>query len=501
MSTEPKPIRKVVIAGGGTAGWMAAAALSHVFRGTGIAFELVESEEIGTVGVGEATIPEILKFNGLLGIDEREFLRATHATYKLGIEFRGWTREGQSYFHPFGSYGLPMDGMPFHQFWLRALQRCGSESAGDLADYSIVTQMAYRGRFAHPANVPNNPLSDIRYAFHFDASAYASFLRARAEESGVVRTEGRIARVELEGEGETISRIVLNDDRAVDGDLFLDCTGFRGLLIEDALASGYDDWREWLPCDRALVAACENREGLSPYTRSTATRAGWRWRIPLQHRVGNGHVYSSEHMTDGEAEAIFCAGCEGPLLGDPRTLRFVTGKRREIWKGNCIAIGLASGFLEPLESTSIHLIQSAISKLITLFPPTATSAPERIAFNQAIDREFETIRDFLVLHYWANQREGEAFWDERRAKGPTPLLKAAAQLFESSGQIVPQQSDIFKESSWLAVMTGQELAARSSHIAVSGLPDNELVYRLAAIRQTISAASSSLPPHTEAIRS
>jgi tryptophan 7-halogenase len=492
-------ISRIVIVGGGTAGWMTAAAMGHVFRGTSMRVDLIESEDIGTVGVGEATIPEILKYNAILGIDEADFMRATKATFKLGIEFVDWEREGARYFHPFGVYGVDMEGISFHNFWLKAMQE-GANSR--LEDYCLAWQAATRGRFTHPAGPPTAPLSTLRYAYHFDAVLYAGYLRRLAEGLGVRRHEGRVADVQLDAESGNIDAVRLTDGRAFTGDLFIDCTGFIGLLIENALNSGYEDWSHWLPCNSAVAvpSVVEGARALRPYTRSTARAAGWQWSIPLQHRNGNGYVYSNQHISDDEAAATLLAHVEGTPSADVRQLRFTTGKRRQIWKNNCIAIGLASGFLEPLESTSIHLIQSAITKLITLFPDNPNDAVNRSLFNRLIDQEFVTIRDFLILHYNATERRGQPFWDHVRTMQVPDFLTEKRTIFEHSGRVFREENEIFTEPSWLAVFTGQGVMPRHYHPIADVLTKDENVQRLAAIRDAIHGTANAMRRHEDTIR-
>ena len=493
-----KGIETIVIVGGGTAGWMSAAALSHSFRGGAQRVVLVESEAIGTVGVGEATIPEILHFNARLGIDEATFLRETKATFKLGIEFDGWRRPGERYFHPFGTYGLDMEGIDFHHFWLRA-QADGAAATAPLGDFSISWAAARAGRFGHPQGTGRSPLSDLRYAYHFDALLYAALLRRFAEAQGTTRIEARVTGVERRDDDGDIAAIVLEDGRRIHGDLFIDCTGFAGLLIERTLESGYEDWSHWLPCDSAVAVPCARTAALTPYTRATARDAGWQWRIPLQHRVGNGHVYSSAHMSHDAAQDVLMANLEGAPLAEPRRLRFTTGKRREIWKRNVVAIGLSSGFLEPLESTSIHLIQSAITKLVSLFPNDRDDHALRDTFNRLIDQEFETVRDFLILHYHATERGGTSFWDHVRTMPIPDRLAAKLALFRDSGRINRDDNEIFTLPSWLAVATGQGCRPRRWHPVADTIGSADLHHRLDRIRDTIARAADALPTHEQAL--
>jgi tryptophan 7-halogenase len=489
------PISRIVIVGGGTAGWMAAAAMANVFRGSAMQIDLVESAEIGIVGVGEATIPEILKFNAMLGIDEATFMRETQATFKLGIEFVDWLRADHRYFHPFGTYGIDMEGISFHHFWLKA--RASGDNS-ELEDYCMAWQMAQRSRFGHPVNAPNSPLGGIRYAYHFDAVLYGQFLRRYSESLGVRRTEGKVIEVKQDSLSGDIESILLENGAEISGDLFIDCTGFYGLLIEKTLQSGYDDWSQWLPCNSAVAVPCVHDSApIIPYTRSTARDAGWQWRIPLQHRTGNGYVYSNQHISDDDAAQTLLSGLDGAALADVRQLRFVTGKRKQIWKNNCVAIGLASGFLEPLESTSIHLIQSGITKLISLFPTGDFHDADRRTFNRLMDQEFTTVRDFLILHYSATERRGTSFWDYVRNMDIPDFLTEKRALFENAGRVFREENEIFAEPSWLAVYIGQGVMPKAWHPIANILPAAENIGRLSQIRQTIGNAAASLPPHSE----
>jgi tryptophan 7-halogenase len=440
---------KIVIVGGGTAGWMTAAALAR-FLGTGYAIQLIESEEIGTVGVGEATIPQIHLFNAALDLDEDAFLRATQGTFKLGIEFAGWSAPGETYMHAFGAIGQGLGLLPFQHYWLRA-RKLGF--AKDLSRYSLNelaarTMRMQRGR-ADAASF------EMPYAYHFDAGLYAAYLRRYSEARGVARTEGRVVSASQNSECGDITEIVLDDGRRIAGDFFIDCSGFRGVLIEQTLKTGYEEWTHWLPCDRAMAVPCAAGGDFTPYTRSTARESGWQWRIPLQHRIGNGYVYSSAHISDDEAAETLLANLDGAPLAEPRPLRFTTGRRRKVWNHNCIAIGLASGFMEPLESTSIHLIQSAISRLLSVIPGK-TIAPSIIdEFNRRADFEVERIRDFLILHYHANARKGLPLWDQCRTMSIPDTLAAKIELFRSSGYIFREHEELFTEVGWLQVLIGQ----------------------------------------------
>jgi tryptophan halogenase len=485
-------IRHLVIAGGGTAGWMAAAALSKVLRGK-VAITLVESEEIGTVGVGEATIPMIQLFNRVLEIDEDEFVRETQGSFKLGIEFLNWGRQGTRYMHAFGRFGQDLWTVPFHQYWLKMFQ---AGRAPDLGEFSITRTAAYQNRFMRPpGDVQNSPLNDIAYAYHFDAGLYARYLRRYAEARGVTRLEGRIQEVSLHAETGHVTALVLASGQRVEGQLFLDCSGFRGLLIEQTLKTGYEDWTHWLPCDRAVAVPCASATPFTPYTRSTAHRAGWQWRIPLQHRTGNGHVFSSRHISEDEATAVLMGNLDGEPLAEPRTLRFTTGMRRLGWNRNVVALGLASGFLEPLESTSIHLIQSAIARLIDFFPSTGFSPVDIDEYNRQARFEFERIRDFIILHYHLNQRTDSDFWTACREMAVPPALQAKLALYQSHGRIVRENNELFSEVAWLQVMHGQHLAAKAYHPLVDSLDEAEITAYLAQVHEVIQRCAAVMPDH------
>jgi len=489
-------IRRVVIVGGGTAGWMTAAALSKVLAGR-VDIQLIESDEIGIVGVGEATIPQIRLFNATLGIDEDAFMRATQASFKLGIEFVDWLRPGHAYHHAFGPVGgRDLGMMPFHQYWLK-LHRAGA--VPEIGRYTFNAIAARANRFMRSApELPNSPLSNIAHAFHFDAGLYARFLRGISEGRGVVRNEGKVVETLLRGEDGYIAAVRLESGARIEGDLFIDCSGFRGLLIEQALKTGFDDWSHWLPCNRALAVPCASAGELTPYTRSTARAAGWQWRIPLQHRIGNGYVYCSDYLSDDEAAATLLAGLDGEPLAEPRPLRFVTGMRRKFWHRNCVAIGLASGFMEPLESTSIHFIQSSIARLLAYFPDRECAAADVAEYNRQVQFEFERSRDFLILHYLANEREG-AFWAHCRALPLPDTLRCKIELFRSAGRIQREHEELFTESSWLQVMLGQGLLPRDYHPIVDLLPDDQLRGFVDGVRQVLERSVAAMPMHAQFI--
>jgi tryptophan 7-halogenase len=489
-------IRRILIVGGGTAGWMTAAAMAKILGPRYAAITLVESEEIDTVGVGEATIPQITLFNQLLGLDENDFVRRTQGTFKLGIQFVDWGKPGDRYIHPFGPHGVSMEGLPFHAFWLRLHQ--GGEP-DRLMDYSLQAVAAERGKFMRPIDAGNSPLSRIMYAFHFDAALYAKFLREYAHERGVTRVEGRVVDVSLRGKDGFIESVTLAGGERLAADLFIDASGFRGVLIEQALGSGYEDWTHWLPCDRALAVPCESAGPPTPYTRSTARTAGWQWRIPLQHRIGNGYVYSGMFSSDDEAAATLLANLEGRPLADPRPLRFVTGRRKKFWNRNCVAIGLAAGFMEPLESTSIQLIQSGIAKLMASFPDRGFEPAEIGRYNRVTTLEFERIRDFLVLHYNATARRDSPFWDYCRTMSIPESLQEKIDVFQSRGRIFRENEELFNDASWFSVMIGQGLTARGYDPLADVLTYEETRRRLDQLRTAISNAADYMPTHQEFI--
>lgn len=485
-------IKKIVIVGGGTAGWMTAAALSRLKKNNHTSITLIESDQIGTVGVGEATIPPINMFNRLLGIDENDFVSKTQATFKLGIEFVDWTRLGHRYIHPFGEYGLDIEAVKFYQIWLK-LRSLGEVSYID--EYNLSAVAAKLGRYLNPSPDPRSVMSSLAYAFHFDAHLYARYLRAYAEERGVRRIEGRIIDVNLRAEDGFIETLRLEDETEVSGELFIDCSGFRGLLIEEALHAGYEDWTRWLPCDRAVAAPSARTGDPIPYTRATAHRAGWQWRIPLQHRTGNGCVYSSAHMDEAEASEHLLENLDAPAAGEPRHLRFVTGKRKKFWVKNCVAIGLAAGFMEPLESTSIHLIQAGVSKLIALFPDTSFNPIERDEYNRLTSIQFEQIRDFLILHYHANERDDSEFWRYLRNMSIPDTLAAKIELFKSKGRIFRFEDELFGEANWLSVLLGQNIWPRTWDPMVDTLSLDDIRGKADRLRALIRSTAEKMPSH------
>lgn len=490
-------IKRIVIVGGGTAGWMAAAAFAKVL-GRDYSVRLIESEDIGTVGVGEATVPHLKLFNQILEIDEMEFVKTVQGTFKLGIQFLDWSRPGDKYIHGFGSIGHDFGFLPFHQYWLKAFL---AGKASDIGDYSLNSRAAPLGKFmTSAADVPaHSPLANIAYAYHFDAGRYAQYLRAYAEKRGVVRTEGQVVNTLLRSDNGFIEAVVLASGEKIDGDLFIDCSGFRGLLIEQALYTGYDDWTHWLPCDRAIAVPCENVGPPTPYTRSTARSAGWQWRIPLQHRTGNGYVYSSAHLSDDVAAATLLKNLDGRALAEPRVLKFTTGMRKKFWNRNCVAIGLASGFMEPLESTSIYLIQSGIARLLNLMPDLDFSVAIIDRYNAQASFEFERIRDFLILHYHATERTDTPFWNYCRTMSIPAPLEDTIRLFKDSGRFFRNVEEMFAVTSWVQVMLGQHIVPAKYHPVVDQLPESELSGLVGSVKNVVSACVDAMPMHAQFI--
>lgn len=495
---QRQPIKKIVIVGGGTAGWMTAAALSKTLGCQNYSIVLIESEQIGTVGVGEATIPTIFLFNNVLGLDENEFIKETNATFKLGIEFVNWRRKGHSYFHPFGVIGVDMDGIGFTHFWQRWAKQGGTL---DYAKFSLEAQSAYAGRFARSGG-DVNPVSmpRLNYAFHFDAGLYAAFLRRYSEARGVKRIEGLISDVKLHPASGYIESVTLQSGESIDGDLFIDCSGFRALLIGKALGVGYSDWSHWLPVNSAVAAPCESHGTLVPYTRSTAQEFGWQWRIPLQHRTGNGYVYCDHFLDDGAAAEQLVSWLDGALLASPRHIKFTTGRRNKCWEKNCIAIGLSSGFLEPLESTSIHLIQVAIAKLLAKFPRDEMSDALVNGFNRDMEADYDNVKDFLIAHYKITERDDTEFWRHVKNMSIPDSLQERLELFGLRGDSAVKQTELFKEASWFSVLMGQGLLPHDYHPQADSLSDNELKLRLTKIRTGIQNRLNTLPSHAEFIK-
>ena len=495
MADGDQPVRKVCIVGGGTAGWMTAAVLSQWLSQVDVT--LVESEEIGTVGVGEATIPHIRNYLALAGIDPLKMISETKATFKLGIQFVGWGAEGESYIHGFGKIGRDLLWLHPHQLWLAARERAPG-SVKHFDNYSIAGAAALRNRFSFPdKRNPNSPLADIEYAYHFDASLFARFLRSESEARGVTRIEGRIVEVVQDPESGFVSAVKLTDGRVLEADLFVDCSGMRALLIGDALGVGYEHWNKWLLCDRAVAVPCETVSPVTPYVRCTTRSAGWQWRIPLQHRIGNGYVYSSNLVSDDEAAKTLMSTLDGVALADPRPVRFAPGLRSKAWEKNVVSIGLSSGFLEPLESTSIHLIQTGIQKLLALFPATVFSQADINEFNRQARFEFEDVRDFIIAHYNVTRRSGEDFWDYVRTMDVPDSLKERYELFASSGRFFKRgAAELFAEESWVQVLLGQGFEAKPDPVA-RFVPTEEIVGFLEDVAEVIADVADKLPDHGE----
>ena len=489
-------VKNVVIVGGGTAGWMTAAAMSTLIS-NGCNIRLVESDLISTIGVGEATIPVIRGFNDLIGVDENEFMRQTQGTFKLGIEFVNWGRRGDSYIHGFGQIGRDQLLARFYQYWLKMYN---DGAAPDVEHYSINTMAARANKFMRASSDNgDSPLADIAHAFHFDAGLYAKYLRGLSESRGVLRTEGRIVDTVLRAADGHVKAIIMENGERIEGDLFVDCSGMVGLLIEGALKTGYEDWSHWLPCDRAIAVPCESAGALTPYTRATAHDAGWQWRIPLQHRIGNGHVYCSKFMQQEQAESILMNNLDGKPIAPPRHIKFTTGKRKKAWNKNVVAVGLAGGFMEPLESTSIHLVQTTITRLLMMFPHKSYDQIDIDTFNDINDREYAAIRDFLILHYKVNAREGSAFWDYCRNMAIPDTLQRKLDLYQSNGRIVRGSDELFTETSWLQVMHGQGLRTRGYHPLVDQRSPAEIAGFLANVKDVVQRCVEHMPTHEQYI--
>lgn len=490
-----KSIEKIVIVGGGSAGWMTAASLSNVLKGK-CDITLIESNEIGIVGVGEATIPPIRVFNQTLGISEAEFLQRTNGTFKLGIEFVNWGSNGSRYFHPFGTYGRQFDTVSMHHYWLSAYQQGKAKS---LDEYAMAWHLARNGKFIHPSGDPKNVLSTFEYAYHFDAGLYVKFLREYSEQKGVTRIEGKINHVSKRKDNGFISSVSLESGQVVDGEFFIDCSGFRGLLIEQALHTGYETWSEWLPCDRAWAVPTAGNANPVPYTRSIAHTAGWQWRIPLQNRVGNGHVFSSAFITEEFAQRQLFDNLDSEILADARLIKFVTGRRKRFWNKNVVAIGLASGFIEPLESTSIHLIQAGIAKLLALFPDKSFNQRSIDEYNRIAIAEVERIRDFVILHYKLMVRRDSEMWRYCADMDIPDELAAKLEHFKEFGRITKGEMDLFGNTSWLAVHIGQENMPKHIDPLVH-YSEVDYVGWLNKLNQVMSQYALQAPGHLEYIQ-
>ncbi len=487
-----EPIRKLVILGGGTAGWMAAAMASRTW-GQRLSITLVESEAIGTVGVGEATIPPLIKLLRFLGLDEDVTLRNIQGTFKFGIEFDGWRRKGESYMHSFGTPGAPIGIVPFYQYWLR--RHLAGEDCGSLWDYSLNTQVSYAGKMSREPRIEGN-LPGPERAFHFDAGLLAQFMRRGCEASGVVRREGKVSGVNLRPEDGFIESLTLDSGEIIDGDMFIDCSGFVGVLIEGALKAGYEDWTHWLPCDRAVAVPCERPTGpIEPFVVCTAREAGWQWKIPLQHRTGNGYVFCSGFTDEDDASEKLMARLPGKALKDPKLLCFTTGHRRKIWNRNVVAVGLASGFLEPLESTSIHLSQIVINRLISQFPKSGICQSAVDQFNADILADYVNVKDFLIAHYKVTDREDTPLWRHCRHMDIPDSLKVRLDIFRQTGHVHLRPHELFTEASWFAVLVGQGLFPADYNPQVDAISEDQLRLRLAKIRTGITDRLDRLPDH------
>lgn len=485
-----RPVRSVLIVGGGSAGWMTAAALSRKLGRT-VAIRLVESTEIGIVGVGEATVPHIRYFNNTLGLDEVDFMRKTQATIKLGIKFANWARIGDEYIHPFGEFGTPLHDVDFHHYWVK-LQQLGDPST--LFQHSLPCIAAEAGKFMLPAQ-DGSIFSSYGYAYHFDTNLYGPYLRNYAEARGVVRTEGKVVDVALDGESGHVRSVTMASGEVIEADLFVDCSGFRGLIIEQKLNAGYRDWTNFLPCNRAVACSTEFVGEPAPYTRATALEAGWQWRIPLQHRDGNGYVYSSEFISDDEAAARFLGNLPGKPISDPIFLRFTGGLRKTSWIGNCVSIGLACGFIEPLESTSIYLTQQGITALLELFPDRHFDPVGIAEFNRIMNLEYERVRDFVALHYHATERDDAPMWNYVRNMPIPDSLAYKMRLWRERGHVVNYSVGMFLEPSWHAVYVGQRVVPKRYDPRVDNLDTDELRRGMAKIREAVAKAAAAMPTH------
>jgi len=501
-------VKNVIVVGGGTAGWMTSSLLAKVLGKT-LNITLVESDKIGIVGVGEATIPPIVNFNSAIGIDEKEFLKATKGTIKLGIEFNNWNEAGESYMHAFGNIGKKFPFCDFHHFWQKAHQLENESDSSENSnsgsknfwDYSLNYQAAKHGKFSPINNIPNTNLPGLAYAYHFDAGLYAKFLRKHAQGMGVNRAEGTITQVNQNHNSGFIESLLLEDGTVIEGDLFIDCTGLAALLIEKTLSTGYDDWSHWLPCNRAMAVPCERTETTEPYTRSTAHKIGWQWRIPLQHRTGNGLVYSDKYMTDEEAKELLLNNLDGKPLAEPKIVPYQTGRRRKQWNKNVICIGLASGFFEPLESTNIHLIQTAAIRLTKFFPHNGINIEEVNEFNRQSKIESEGIRDFIILHYKLNGRNDSEFWRAcQRMDVPESLINKI-QLFKKTGKIFCNPDDLFTEIAWQQVMIGHDNIPEDHHPLVDTLTKEQVEDLMDNLKVLINRTVEKLPSHDEFLKS
>lgn len=491
-----EPISKFVIVGGGTSGWLAAAVLSHFLKRDVCEIELVESEELGTIGIGESTVPPLVGLMQRLGIDEHELIRATDATYKLGIQFIDWHRRGEKYFHPFGVIGRPIGTHEFYQCWLKARDRGDSASLQEFAPSSV---MAEHGRFFPPDKLRGTPIGGANYAYHVDASLLARFLRQFAEQRGLERTQGKVVRVERREDG-FISAVVLEDGRSIGGDFFIDCTGFKGLLIEHSLGAQWTDWSEYLPCDRAIAIKTEHDDCIHPYTRATAQAAGWTWRIPLQHRVGRGYVYSSRFCNDATAKATLMRTLDRPIAEEPKLILFRTGHRREIWKHNCLALGLAAGFIEPLEATAIHLIARGLEFFLRYFPDRRCDTALIREYNRRMNADLEEIRDFVQLHYCTSARDDSEFWQWCARMPISDSLRERIELFKAQGIVREEHDELFRAASWQSVFEGMGVRPAQYSPRVENLSYDEIAANLQTAKSAIQGMVAHLPTHEEFLR-
>jgi tryptophan halogenase len=487
-------LRTIVIVGGGTAGWMTASALARFMRGRSTRITLIESDEIGTIGVGEATVPPIQVFNGVLGIDEREFVKQTQGSFKLGIEFRDWGRLGNVHFHGFSDFGDAIEGISPHHHWLK-LRRLGDPTP--IGDYSFPYVAGKLGRFAPPPSDPASEAPSYKYAYHFDATLYARFLRAYAEARGVERRDGKVVDVALRGGDGFIESVTLADGEKIEANFFVDCSGFRALLIEKALKTAYLDWTHWLPCDRAVAVPCASGGAFTPYTVSTAREAGWQWRIPLQHRIGNGYVYCSKFVSDDAAARMLLANLDGEPMAEPRLIKFTTGRREKFWNKNCVAIGLAGGFMEPLESTSIQLIQTAIARLIEMFPDRDFDPVMIAEYNRVTANEFERIRDFIILHYRACERDDSELWRYCRGMAVPDELQHKISVFESCGRVALLSEESYQEPSWVAIFVGQHVYPRRYDPLIDRIDLGALERKMRSRRMEIRRIAETMPTHRD----
>ena len=490
-------VKKIVIVGGGTAGWMAAASLSRFAVGKSLDIRLIESTSIGTVGVGEATIPSIVSFNNSIGLDELEFIRATRASFKLGIQFEDWHKQGEHFFHPFADYGINFNGIEFQHYFYRQKK---NNPAENLHDYSIACQLAKHNHFAQPLESPNNPLADYSYAYHFDATLYAKALRELSVARGVAHIDEKVKQVRLRESNGFIESLLLENNEIIEGDLFIDCTGFKGMLIEETLNTGYEDWSEWLLCDSAVAVQCQNTQDPTPYTRVSALDAGWMWQIPLQHRMGNGYVFSSRFLDKEMATQTLLNKISGAPITTPKPFSFIAGRRKKVWNKNCYALGLASGFLEPLESTSISLIQTGITHLLSFFPDMSFDTAMINEVNRRHQHEMERIRDFIILHYKLTQRTDTEFWRYCQSMQIPESLQHKIELFKSCGHILQHEPEAFEKSSWLSIYHGFGVTPLRTDNRIDHIKDTDIQHQLEKIKHSLAQAGKNAISHAEFIR-